>query len=112
MASVIAAAAHSLFEVDEIEASRFKDEVYYTFVTTGILPETAELKTKLWAYLAPPVKRLEVLGIEEIEKGLIAKRYKIHVKGKVIGKTIGQKQYRLFNLKPIKKKKSKKRKRR
>ena len=114
MASVIVAAAHSFFEVDEIEASKFKDEIYYTFVTTGILPKTAELKTKLWAYLAPPVKRLEVLSIEAIEVGPITKRYKIHVRGKTIAKTLGDKKYRLFNLKPTKtkKKSSKKRKRR
>lgn len=99
MASIIGTLAGALFEIDEIDAHRTGDEVFYTFVTTGILPSLAELKTKLWALIAPPVKRLEVLSIEPIEEGPIAKRYKIRVKGKIIGKTLGKSKYRLFPLK-------------
>lgn len=101
MASVIVAATASLFEIDEVEASKFGDEVYYTFLTTGVLPSLAQIKTKIWAYLAPPVKRLEVLAIEEVERGPIAKRYKIYVKGKTFTKTLGDKRYRLLPLKGL-----------
>lgn len=99
VASILGTAASAIFEIDEIEASRVGDEVYYTFVTTGILPSLAELKTKLWAYMAPPVRRLEVLSITPLEEGPICKRYEIKVKGKPIGKTLGEKQYRLWPLK-------------
>lgn len=109
MASLVAGLASAIFEIDEIEASKHGDEVYYTFVTTGVRPNLAQIKTKLWALLAPPVKRLEVLAIEPIEEGPITKRYKIHVKGKVIGKTLGEKKYRVLSLKKPKKRKTKRR---
>lgn len=99
MASILGTLASAFFEIDEVEASRVGDEVHYTFLTTGLLPSIAELKTKFWAYLAPPVRRLEILSIEPIEEGPIAKRYKIRVKGRVIGKTLGKKEYRLLPLK-------------
>lgn len=101
MASILGTLASAFFEIDEIEASRFGDEIYYTFLTTGLAPSIAELKTKLWAYVAPPVKRLEILAIEPIEEGPIAKRYKIRVKGLIIGKTLGKREYRLFPLKSL-----------
>ena len=112
MASVIVAAAQSFFEIDEVNATKRGDTIEYTFLTTGILPATAELKTKIWAYLSPPVKRLEIVSIDVIEKGPITKRFKIRVKGKTIAKTLGNKKYRLFNLKRTKPKKKSKRKRR
>ena len=99
MAFVISSLAGALLEIDEIEAARIGDEVHYTFLTTGVLPSLAELKTKLWAYIAPPVKRLQVVSIEPIEQGPITKRYKIKVVGKSLGRTIGTKEYRLLPLK-------------
>lgn len=101
MASVIGALAGAFFEIDELEAKKVGDVVHYTFVTTGIHPTIAEIKTKLWALLAPPVKRLEVLSIKPIEEGPIAKRYKVHVKGSPIAKTLGKKKYRLLPLKTL-----------
>lgn len=109
MASLVAGVASAILEIDEIEASKHGDEVYYTFVTTGVNPSLAQIKTKIWALIAPPVKRLEVLAIEPIEVGPITKRYKIYVKGKVIGKTLGKKKYRLLPLKRVKTRKTSRR---
>lgn len=101
MASILGTFASAFFEIDEVEASRVGNEVYYTFVTTGLGPSVAELKTKLWAYMAPPVKRLEVLSIEPLEEGPVAKRYKIRVKGRILTETLGKEEYRLFPLKSL-----------
>jgi len=85
MASIIAGAISALLEFDEIQSERIGDEIHYTILTTGVLPAVCELKTLIWSYLAPPVKRLEIVDIEEVEAGPITKRYKIHVKGKAKG---------------------------
>ena len=72
----------AVLEFDEVSAVTYGDEVEYTILTTGVRPEICQIKTLIWSYLAPPVKRLEVLSIEEIEAGPITKRYKIRVRGK------------------------------
>ena len=82
MASIIGGIVTAFLEFDEISTERIGDEVHYHILTTGVLPSVCELKTLIWSYLAPPVKRLEIVDIEEIEAGPITKRYKIHVKGK------------------------------
>lgn len=82
MASVIAGVIGSLLEFDEVKAETIGDEVEYTILTTGIRPEACEVKVLIWSYLAPPVKRLEVTSIEEVESGPITKRYKVVVRGK------------------------------
>lgn len=84
MASIIGGLVTAFLEFDEINTERIGDEVHYYILTTGILPSVCELKTLIWSYLAPPVKRLEIVDIEEIEAGPITKRYKIHVKGSAL----------------------------
>ena len=82
MASVIAGLIGSILEFDEVSAEVIGDEVEYTILTTGVRPEVCEIKTLIWSYLSPPVKRLEVVSIEEVESGPITKRYRIKVRGK------------------------------
>lgn len=81
MASIITGAMSALLEFDEISTEVTEDKVRYTILTTGILPKACELKVLLWSYLAPPVKRLNIISIEEVESGPITKRYKIVVEG-------------------------------
>lgn len=82
LASIIAGFMSAILEFDEIKAETIGDEIEYTILTTGIRPEACEIKTLIWSYLAPPVKRLKVVSIEEVEAGPITKRYKIVVRGK------------------------------
>ena len=81
MASVIAGIMSAILEFDEIQTEVTEDKIRYTILTTGVLPKTCELKVLLWSYLAPPVKRLNIVSIEEVESGPIAKRYRIVVEG-------------------------------
>lgn len=81
MASIIAGAMSALLEFDEISTEIVGDKIRYTILTTGVLPRVCELKVLLWSYLAPPVKRLKIVSIEEVESGPVAKRYRIVVEG-------------------------------
>lgn len=84
MASVLSGFITALLEFDEVAVSRVGDEVEYTILTTGIMPSIVEFKTLIWSYLAPPVKRLDVVSIEEIESGPVTKRYRVVVRGKAV----------------------------
>jgi len=81
MASIITGIVGSLLEFDEVSTEVTEDKIRYTILTTGMLPKSCELKVLLWSYLAPPVKRLNIISIDEIESGLVTKRYKIVVEG-------------------------------
>ena len=84
MASIVSAAVKTLLEFDEVGVS-MPDEntVEYKILTTGMLPEAVELKTLIWSYLSPPVKRLSITDIEIVEKGLLTDRYLLTVEGKL-----------------------------
>lgn len=84
-AFLLSSLASAILEIDEISAVKVGEEIEYTFLTTGVLPSLAELKTRLWAYMAPPIKRLEVTSIEPLESGPICKRFMIRAKGKTVG---------------------------
>lgn len=71
-----------LLQFDEVSATKLPNgEVEYVVLVTGISPSTVQLKTMLWAYLSPPVKRLNVVNVEEIEGGPLFKRYKVTARG-------------------------------
>jgi len=104
VASIITGMVLTVLEFDEIETVRKGDEIHYTIVTSGVMPSICELKTLIWSFLAPPVKKLEVVSIEELEHGPIVKRYKIHVKGKAkssITSLRGQRKTRIRRKKEI-----------
>lgn len=84
MATVISAitsfAAEALLEIDEMESIRLPDgRVKVVFVTSGVMPSTAKIKTLLWAVFGLPVQRIDEVTIEELQKGSIVKRYKVTV---------------------------------
>lgn len=86
MASLASAAVSALIEFDEVDV-RMIDEntVEYKILTTGMIPEAIELKTLIWSYLSPPVKSLEVTDIKLVERGFIANRYLVTVRGQIKG---------------------------
>ena len=84
MASIISAAVGALIEFDEVGVQMLdEDTVEYKILTTGMVPEMIELKTLIWSYLSPPVKRLEVTDIKIVEKGFVTNRYMVTVRGKL-----------------------------
>lgn len=84
MASLASAAIGALLEFDEVDV-RMLDEntVEYKILTTGMVPSAIELKTLIWSYLSPPVKRLEITDVKVVERGMIADRYLVTVRGEV-----------------------------
>ena len=84
MASLASAAIGALLEFDEVDVQMLgEDRVQYKILTTGMVPSVIELKTLIWSYLSPPVKRLEITDIKVVERGMIADRYLITVQGEV-----------------------------
>lgn len=84
MASILSAAVSALLEFDEVSVQLLdEDTVEYKILTTGILPKLCDLKMLIWSYLAPPVKRLEIVEVREVERGPagVAKRYLITARG-------------------------------
>jgi len=84
LSSLVSAFLSSLLEFDEV-AVRMVDEntVEYQIITTGMAPGLVELKTKIWSYLAPPVKHLEVTDIRVVERGVVADRYLVTIRGRL-----------------------------
>ncbi|MFB0543213.1 MAG: hypothetical protein ACETVR_00380 [Candidatus Bathyarchaeia archaeon] len=84
MASLASAAISALLEFDEVDVQMIgADRVQYKILTTGLMPSIIELKTLIWSYLSPPVKRLEVTDIKVVERGVIADRYLVTVQGEI-----------------------------
>jgi hypothetical protein len=84
MSGLISAAVGALLEFDEVDVQMLgEDTVQYKILTTGIMPSIIELKTLIWSYLSPPVKRLKVTDVKVVERGMVADRYLITVKGEV-----------------------------
>jgi hypothetical protein len=77
---LIAQAIAALFEVDELKQEKLPDgKVRVIFVTSGVHPDLAKIKTALWAFSAVPVQRIEDYKVEELQSGPIIKRYQITV---------------------------------
>lgn len=84
MASLASAAVQALIEFDEVDVRMIGDDVVeYKILTTGMVPEVVELKTLIWSYLSPPVKELEITDIKIVERGFIANRYLVTVRGDI-----------------------------
>ena len=70
----------ALQEVDEVQQERLPDgRVRAVFVTSGIHPDLAKVKTWLWALFAVPVQKVDECTVEELQSGPLIKRYKITV---------------------------------
>jgi len=84
MASVIAAiiseTLEALMEIDETYHEVLPDgRLKVVFVTTGVIPDTAKIKTAIWALLAPPMQKVDDVQVEVLQKGPLLSRYRITV---------------------------------
>lgn len=79
VAMAVAFALESIMEVDEVlPPERLPDgSMKVTFVTTGLRPSTAKIKTVVWALAGLPVQAVDNVTIEELQKGTILSRYRI-----------------------------------
>jgi len=84
MSASISELLSSLLEFDEINTwtDPITNEIWYEFLTTGFDKNLVEIKSKIYGLLGLPAKPLEVVRVEELEKGLIFSRFKVTMKGK------------------------------
>lgn len=77
---VISASLEALFEIDEVTSEPLPDgRVRVVFVTTGLHPELAKIKTVVWAMLSPPAQKVDEVKVFEVQRGPVAKRYRVEV---------------------------------
>jgi hypothetical protein len=70
----------SLLEVDEVHQERLPDgSLKVVFVTTGVHPTLAQIKTVLWSIFGLPVQLPSEYYVEELQSGTLLKRYKVTV---------------------------------
>lgn len=79
LAMAVAFALESIMEVDEVlPPEQLPDgSIKVTFVTTGLHPSTAKIKTAVWAIAGLPVQAVDSVTIEELQKGTFLTRYRI-----------------------------------
>ena len=80
VASVISSAIEALLEIDETYHEVLPDgRLKVVFVTTGLAPDLAKIKTLIWALSAPPVQKVDDIQVEVLQKGAVLQRYRITV---------------------------------
>jgi len=73
-------AINTIWEIDETYHEHLPDgRMKVVFVTTGILPTTAKIKTWIWSIFGVPVQKIDEATVEELQAGPLLKRYKITV---------------------------------
>jgi hypothetical protein len=78
LAEPITKALEALQEVDEIYSERLPDgRLKVVFLTSGVHPTLARIKTYLWAIFGVPVQKVDEWQIEELQSGALIKRYRI-----------------------------------
>lgn len=83
MASMIAGVISTLLEFDEVDVKRVGNKVTYKILTNAVRPKMVETKMLIWSYLSPPVKKLTITNIQEIERGPLVGRYLVTAVGDV-----------------------------
>jgi len=70
----------SLLEIDETYHERLPDgRLKVVFVTTGVYPDTAKIKTWIWSIFGLPVQKVDECTVEELQSGPLLKRYRVTV---------------------------------
>jgi predicted RNA polymerase sigma factor len=68
----------ALFEIDELKQEKLPDgRLRVVFVTSGLHPDLARIKTVLWALSAVPPQLVDSMEVEELQSGVIVKRYQV-----------------------------------
>jgi hypothetical protein len=77
---LIVQAMAALFEIDELKQERLPDgKLRVVFATSGLHPDLAKIKTALWALSAVPPQVVDEAEVEELQSGVIVKRYQVTV---------------------------------
>jgi hypothetical protein len=80
LAMPLSDAMESLTEIDEIAQEKLPDgSLRVTFVTSGVNPSLAKIKTLIWAVFGLPVQLIKECNVETLQSGPIVKRFRITV---------------------------------
>jgi hypothetical protein len=75
---LVVQAMAALFEVDELKQEKLPDgKLRVVFVTSGVHPDLVGIKTVLWALSAVPPQLVDEVKVEELQRGVIVKRYQV-----------------------------------
>jgi len=80
----------AILSIDEVSHEVLPDgRLKVTFVTSGIMPTTAKIKTTIWAIFGVPIQRVDEVNVEELQSGLLLKKYRITAILTPIGTRVG-----------------------
>jgi len=78
--SLLSFVVETILEIDEMYHEKLPDgKLKVVFVTTGVHPDVAKIKTWAWAVFGLPVQKVDEVTVEEEQRGSLLKRYKITV---------------------------------
>jgi hypothetical protein len=70
----------TMLEIDELSTERLPDgRIRVVFVTSGVHPTLAQIKTAVWSIVGLPVQVPDEVGVEELQSGSLVKRYRVTV---------------------------------
>jgi hypothetical protein len=80
LAMPLSDAMESLTEIDEISQEKLPDgSLRVTFVTSGVHPSLAKIKTLVWAVFGLPVQYIKECNVETLQSGPVIKRFRVTV---------------------------------
>jgi hypothetical protein len=67
-------------EIDELSTEKLPDgRLKVVFVTSGVHPTLAQIKTVVWSIIGLPVQVPDEVTVEELQSGSVVKRYRVTV---------------------------------
>jgi hypothetical protein len=80
VAGLVNQATKVLLEIDELSTEKLPDgRLRVVFVTSGVHPTLAQIKTVVWSILGLPVQMPDEVTVEELQSGSLVKRYRVTV---------------------------------
>ncbi len=80
IAGFINVLSKTVLEIDELSTEKLPDgRIRVVFVTSGVHPTLAQIKTAVWSIVGLPVQMPDEVAVEELQSGSVVKRYRVTV---------------------------------
>jgi hypothetical protein len=80
IAGFINVLSKAVLEIDELSTEKLPDgRIRVVFVTSGVHPTLAQIKTIVWSIVGLPVQVPDEVSVEELQSGSVVKRYRVTV---------------------------------
>jgi hypothetical protein len=80
IAGFINVLSKAMLEIDELSTEKLPDgKIRVVFVTSGVHPTMAQIKTVVWSIVGLPVQVPDEVSVEELQSGSVVKRYRVTV---------------------------------